>query len=211
VSHQLLDIFTNEITIKKIKARLPYLFQIAEIESSRAGKIGMQVGSVRENIVVALLAHIFGTENIDTEIPITEPETDAVLFGKPLSIKTITGTLGGVKLIWTVDSQKAREFFTDYYPSCDVLLVQIIWGATGAFYYIPKEVQIDVFNTIGRERYLKLPKQGTNPRGVEITEEALTRAIRDNRARTIPISWEKREVKFNLYERWIKLWEENSE
>lgn len=210
MSSQLLNIFNNDITINKIKNLLPYLFQIAEIESSRAGKIGMQVGSVRENIVVALLAHIFGTENIDTDIPITEPETDAVLFGEPVSVKTITGTLAGVKLTWTVDPPKAKEFLNSYYPSCDILLVQIKWGAVGAFHFIPKEVQVDVFNTIGREKYLKLPKEGTNPRGVEITKEALSLATSDNRARAIPILWEKQDIKFNVYERWLKLWEENS-
>jgi hypothetical protein len=37
-----------EIFEDKIRKRLPYLFQLAELESSRAGKIGMEVGSLRE-------------------------------------------------------------------------------------------------------------------------------------------------------------------
>ena len=41
----LLELFTDEIIVDKIKSRLPKLFQIAELESSRAGKIGMEVGS----------------------------------------------------------------------------------------------------------------------------------------------------------------------
>jgi hypothetical protein len=59
----------------------------------------------------------FGEANVETEIPIAEPEVDARLFGKPLSIKTITGkSFGGVKLIWTVDAQKVKEFRESYYP-----------------------------------------------------------------------------------------------
>ena len=38
------EIFEDKKIVKKIKKRLPYLFQLAELESSRAGKIGMEVG-----------------------------------------------------------------------------------------------------------------------------------------------------------------------
>jgi hypothetical protein len=49
---RILELFEDEVLIEKIKRKLPYLFHIAEIESSRAGKIGMQVGSLRENILI---------------------------------------------------------------------------------------------------------------------------------------------------------------
>jgi len=101
---RLIEIFEDERLVEKTKRRLPYLFQLAEQESSRAGKTGMEVGSVRERIIAALLIYKFGEENVETEIPITQPEVDAKLFGEPVSIKTITGkSLGGVKLIWSVD------------------------------------------------------------------------------------------------------------
>jgi len=130
MSDRLIEIFEDEKLVEKIKRRLPYLFQLAELESSRAGKVGMEVGSVREKIIVALLIYKFGEANVETEIPITEPEVDVKLYGKPVSIKTITGrSLAGVKLIWTVDAQKAREFLENYYPTCDILLVQINWGS----------------------------------------------------------------------------------
>ena len=51
----------------------------------------MEVGSVREKIIIALLIYKFGKENVETEIPITEPEVDVKLFGNPVSIKTIYG------------------------------------------------------------------------------------------------------------------------
>jgi len=107
MSRPLLEIFEDKKVVEKIKKRLPYLFQLAESESSRAGKIGMEVGSVRERIVVALLIYKFGEANVETEIPITQREVDAKLFREPLSIKTITSkSFGGVKLIWTVDAQE---------------------------------------------------------------------------------------------------------
>lgn len=207
MSSRLLEVFQDTKIINRIKERLPYLFQLAEEESSRAGRIGMQVGSVRENIIIALLASIFGIENLDTNIPITEPEVDVRLFGEPISIKTITGSLLGVKLIWTVDAEKAVEFINNYYPECDILLVRIKWMAAGGLFYIPKEVQQAIFNKIGRHKYFKLPKQGTNPRGVEITENALTMAIGDTESKSIPIYWQRSEIEFDPYERWLKLWE----
>lgn len=73
---RLLEIFDDDNIVQKIQNRLPYLFQLAEIESSRAGKIGMEVGSVREKIIISLLIYKFGKENINTNIPITKKEID---------------------------------------------------------------------------------------------------------------------------------------
>lgn len=109
MSNRLIEIFEDEKLVEKIKRRLPYLFQLAELESSRAGKTGMEVGSVRERIIVALLIYKFCEANVETEIPITEPEVDANLFGEPVSIKTITGkSFGGVKLMDSGRSKSKR-------------------------------------------------------------------------------------------------------
>lgn len=88
---RLSEIFKDRKLVDKIRKRLPYLFHLAELESSRAGKIGMEVGSLRERIIVALLIYKFGEANVETEIPITKAEVDVMLFGKPVSIKTKTG------------------------------------------------------------------------------------------------------------------------
>lgn len=209
MSSRVKEIFEDDNIINKIKSRLPYLFQLAELESSRAGKIGMEVGSLRERIIIALLIYKFGDENCETDIPITQPEVDTKLFGEPLSIKTITGiAFSGVKLIWTVDSQKAKEFRETYYPHCDILLVQINWGSTGGFYYIPLEDQITLFESIGRNRYIKLPKPGTNPRGVEITKEALSTLVNFNNSKRIDIIWRRTTIDLNPYKRWVDYWRE---
>ena len=57
------QLFEDSILVNKINIKLPSLFQLAELESSRAGKIGMEVGSVREKIITALLIYKFGEEN----------------------------------------------------------------------------------------------------------------------------------------------------
>lgn len=209
MNNRLVEIFSDEVLVAKIKRRLPYLYRIAELESSRAGKIGMEVGSVREKIIIALLIYKFGESNVKTDIPIIEPEIDVELFGKPVSVKTITGKgFSGVKLIWTVDAQKAREFLESYYPRYDMLLVQIVWNDRGGLYYIPLEAQRKLFGEIGRERYIKLPKPGTNPRGVEITKEALLRLVGGKETKFIEIDWQRSEIDYHPYKRWVDYWRE---
>ncbi len=210
MSSHLIEIFKDQILVNKIKRRLPYLFHLAELESSRAGKIGMEVGSIRERIIVALFIYKFGEANVETEIPITEPEVDVKIFGEPISIKTITGKgIGGVKLIWTVDSYKAKEFSENYNPHYDILFIHINWDNIGGFHYIPWEVQKKLYDRIGRQNYIKLPKSGTNPRGVEINKEALSRLIADAESYNIPINWKKTNTEFNSYKRWVDLWMED--
>ncbi len=205
----LVAIFNDEVLINKIKKRLPHLYHVAELESSRAGKVGMEVGSVREKIIIALLIYKFGETNVKTDIPIIEPEVDVELFGKPLSVKTITGKgFSGVKLIWTVDASKAREFLESYYPRYDILLIQIVWNGRGGFYYIPLEAQRKLFEEMGRAKYIKLPKPGTNPRGVEITKEALLRLVQDRETRFIEIGWQKSKIDYHPYKRWVDYWSE---
>ena len=207
MSSRLVEIFEDKKFVDKVGKRLPYLSQLVEPESSRAGKIGMEVGSLREKIIIALLIYRFGEENVETQIPITEREVDVRLFGHPVSIKTITG-MGGVKIIWTVDARKAREFFETYAPMYDILLVQIKWNRVGGFFHIPIEVQQKVLKNMGHGKYLKLPKPGTNPRGVEISREGLLRLMEDKDTKSIKIVWQRSEIEYDPYRRWVDYWRE---
>ncbi|MCX7948432.1 MAG: ThaI family type II restriction endonuclease, partial [candidate division WOR-3 bacterium] len=42
------EIFRDEESVRKIKTKLPYLFKLAELETSRGGRAGMEVGTLRE-------------------------------------------------------------------------------------------------------------------------------------------------------------------
>lgn len=203
----ILNLFSEVEIVKKVQTKLPQLFQIAELESQRAGKVGMEVGSIRERIIVSLLIYKFGEENVETELPITEPEVDVKLFGHPISIKTKSGSgYSGVKLIWTVDAQNALEFQNTYVPSCDMIYVQINWGNTGGLFYFPLNIQLEIFNNLGRDNYIKLLSLGTNPRGVEMSSKAMQKLLEHSGIYKIKIDWKKEEIKFNAFKRWIDLW-----
>ena len=49
------ELFDDEKIVVRIQERLPLLFHLAELESSCGGKVGMEVGSIREKIIIALL------------------------------------------------------------------------------------------------------------------------------------------------------------
>ena len=201
--------FSDKELITKIKEKLPKLFQLAELECSRDGKIGMQVGSIRESIVISLFIYKFGDANVNTNFPITKKEVDVEVFDELLSIKTISGSsIRGVKLIWTVDWKKAEEFVKTYRPNYGMILVWINWGSNGGFYYIPPEVQQDVVKKLGINKYIKLPKQGTNPRGIELSKEAMEMLTTDKRTKVIDICWTKSNIDYDPYQKWLEYWKE---
>lgn len=204
------QLFDDTALVEKIRRRLPHLFHYAERESSRAGKVGMEVGSLRERILVALLIYKFGRDAVETQLPITEHEVDVRVKGHSISIKTVTTKstkkVGTVKAIWTVDAQRAREFVSNFQPSTDYLVAHLVWGRTGGLYFIPQRVQARVFSDLGRERYLKLPKPGTNPRGVEISKTAVHALVDDAETRRISITWQRPAGEYDPYERWVEYW-----
>jgi hypothetical protein len=81
----------------------------------------------------------------------------------------------------------------------------------GGFYYIPLEAQKRLFDRVGGEGYIKLPKPGTNPRGVEVTKEALSSLVKDEMSKAIEISWQKTKVDYSPYKRWVDYWKENKD
>lgn len=200
-------IFSNSDTIQQIKEKLPHLFQIAELESSRDGKIGMEVGSLRERILIAMLINFYGVDKVRTNIPITESEVDVIVDDRPISIKTITGTnVKGVKVIWTVDREKINQFVENYNPECAMLFIHINWDGLGGLYFIPVDVQRRVLEELSVDSYLKIPPIGTNPRGVEISNEAMRILARQRDTKKIIFEWAKSYIAFNPYKRWLDHW-----
>lgn len=205
------ELFDDNLVVRRIKNKLPKLFQLAELESSRDGKIGMEIGSVRERILISLLMFKYGIDIINASVKITEPEIDVFVKGEPLSIKTISTKTAkistGIKLIWTVDARKALDFKNTYIPKCDLLLAQISWGSTGRLLLFSVQSQLQVLDTIGRDRYIKLPKEGTNPRGAEITAEALNLLLACEDTRVIEIPFVRGEIDYReIYTKWLDAW-----
>lgn len=91
----------------------------------------------------------------------------------------------------------------------DIVLAQISWNKTGGLYLFPVEAQQRAFEALGRETCLVPPKPGTNPRGVEISSEALVMMARDENSRLIKILWNRSVIKHNPYLRWLDYWRQD--
>lgn len=205
-------LFDDSLIIKRVKNKLPHLFQLAELESSRNGKIGMEIGSVRERILIALLMYKFGIDIVNPDIPIAAPEVDVIVHNQPLSIKTMTTGSENwipIKLIWTVDAQKALEFKNNYMPSCDMMVAKICWNGNGKLLLFTKESQCEVLRELGRDRYIKLPKENTNARGVVISSEALQLLENCNDTKYIDIYFVREKIDYReVYTKWLDAWRE---
>ncbi|HKZ54975.1 MAG TPA: ThaI family type II restriction endonuclease [Anaerolineales bacterium] len=210
MASRLKELFADRALVAKIQRRLPILFSYAEQESSRGGHVGVEAETVRIQVLVALLIHKFGEENVQRDAGRAPGETNVRLFDAPISIKTTTSAaLGSVKLLWTADTRKANEAAQTYSPSSDYLLGQVNWGGEGGLFYIPLEAQDDVLRAMGRENYLRLPKAGMQPRGVELSREALTALVAKKAARRLLIRWE-RPAKDDPYQRWVDYWRQEA-
>jgi hypothetical protein len=53
---------------------------------------------------------------------------------------------------------------------------------------------------------IRLPRPGTNPRGIEVTKEALSNLVGDSESRSILINRQRTKIEFNPYKRWVDLW-----
>lgn len=114
-----------------------------------------------------------------------------------------------MKLIWTVDAEQAIRFSREYSPHCDILLTQVNWNGWGRLIFFPRSAQMEILHQIGRQTYFKLPKAGTNPRGVEISAEALDLLTDHSQSLNIPVRWYQEQVDYNPYERWLELWKKD--
>ncbi len=189
---------------------LPTLFNIVELENRRGDRLGMEVGTARERVLVALFMYVYGPDEV-TFPPTTSPKMDIIVKGFPVSIKTKTGQgLTGVKLVWTVDWSKINEFRSSYSPSSELLFININWGSIGRLYLIPLHVQKEVFESLSSDNYMKFPKRGTNPRGVELSKDAMEMLLEHACTRHLAIQWDRDPIpawtKLDTYRRWIELW-----
>lgn len=204
-------IFLDDKLKTFIQTELPCFFEEAEQNNSRNGKLGMQIGSERETILIAMKKCIFGDENVDANIGITESEVDVIAYNEEISIKTFTGkNLKAFKLYWASDYDKMLDFYEIYFPNHDMIYVHINWNSTGGLYYAPKESQQAIFNEIGKETYLTIPRRGTNSRGVSISTKAVKMLSVHNDVLCIPITWNKQNIKADPYAKYLTKWKKRS-
>ena len=200
------DIFTSVEFQDLIKSKLPKLFEIAEVESTRGGKIGMEVGILRERVLTSFFISKVGEDNVDSDSSATENSKDVQVNGDDISIKTFTGSgYSGVKIFWTSDTESAKRVMDTYTPKFDLIVANINWGSNkGGLYYVDKQTQRQVMDSVGRNKFLKI-SSGSNNRGITYGTDILKKLLNHENSLKIEIDWVKTNEKFNIFERWVKL------
>lgn len=200
------NIFTSAEFQTLVKSKLPKLFEIAEVESTRGGKIGMEVGILRERILTSFFISKAGEENVDGDSSATENSKDVQVNGDDISIKTFTGSgYSGVKIFWTSDTESAKRVMDNYTPEFDLIVANINWGSNkGGLYYVDKQTQRQVMDSVGRNKFLKI-SSGSNNRGITYGTDVLKKLLNHENTLKIEIDWVKTNEKFNIFERWVKL------
>ena len=132
------------------------------------------------------------------------PDIDCYIDSEPLSIKTISYN-GSIRLKWTSNAVKAKQFIDSYEPQSDILVVRIVWGKAGEVRLIPLSLQKQVFNQIGVETYL-LYSGATNTRGVNLSPKAEVILNSNPESTSLPISWKRSNEVIDPIDKWVSYW-----
>ena len=209
----LVSLFQNHPYVEKLQQGLPKAFAVADAESRRiqqrrGGKtyesIGQEVGVARERILVAFLRYALGDMHIQTPTA-NSPMRDVLVFGLPLEIKTSTKD-GLVTAKWTADTESANRDISSFEFTADLLLVRIWWGAKkDSLYYIPVEALQETANGHKPAGYLS-SAQGTNNRGIKITNWFMSEAQGHPGTIRVPVDWRIEQVNLDPMGRWMGYW-----
>lgn len=178
----------------KVRDELPSLFREARQEALEFNNIFI-VGNFRKQKLMKLLIEYFGEDVIDFSSTRDLPGIDAKVDSSFISIKTIREN-NLVKIIWGSDRVKMLERIENYVPNSNVLLVKINWEMEEKYqpsglFWIPIKAQLRVFKRVGKNEYFKPPREGTNSRGVPMTNQVLKILLNDQDTRKIDINWRK--------------------
>ena len=96
------------------------------MECSRSSGLTPEVGSSRERDLIASFAN---NKILNVEFDISnKKESDVVINNNKISIKHSSNkknSHNGIKIIWTVDIEKRKEFIKNFTFNCDLIIVYV--------------------------------------------------------------------------------------
>jgi hypothetical protein len=177
--------------VDRFKKEIPAMFQSADAFCMQNGKISQHVGSIREDILIGFLIEYYGSDRV---IPTDSAykHTDLFFDGIPIEIKTTLEDRfrnSQFKMNWGSDRNVQVTFVDTYNPSSDLLLIQIKHGGVGTVMYIPTIVQKDILSELGPNSYFKMPNEGTNSKGVPLSNKVLDKFLSNDLCIKIHLDW----------------------
>lgn len=136
------------------------------IENTENGKVGAEIGKAREVTIKSLLKLCLGIEN---DVKNTDPGlkgVDTIINGESISIKSPMtswkkkGMPESCTVKWRV--KHFEEFKKDFTIDSHLLYVGF-WKTKysgPSIYFIPKHVQQEILEEVGKDEYLNIPEKG---------------------------------------------------
>jgi hypothetical protein len=179
---------------KMVQENLPKLFKEARAEAETYSNI-MAVGSHRKKKIIGLLIKFLGSTKVDDVFSTRMSELDIRIDNLEISIKTISNN-NALKITWTTEAKKVAILMKEYIPRYDIILARINWNMKDVYqpsglFFISKDAQIKILEKLGRDNYIKPPKEGTNAKGMRLTKQAFEELITDDEALHIDVDWKK--------------------
>jgi hypothetical protein len=200
MSNLISRLLTNPSYTEIIQQKLPPAFQTVEAEL----KGNPAVGLLREQVILGMLIAFLGKASVRLIESGVNPDIDCYVDSEPLSIKTVSLS-GGIRLKWTSNAVKAKEFMDTYKPTSHLLIIRIVWRETGEIRFTPLDIQQELFRRIGAVRYLDY-RGTTNTRGVNLSLEAERALNQHSQSISLPIYWAKSEAIINPIDKWTDYW-----
>lgn len=169
--------FFNEILIEHYK-------KIDE-QNIVGGKLTPSINTIREYALTAGLKIFFGEENVET-IKKNQKIIDVIFYGHKFSIKHADCTSSSVpRIVVKWGDNDIQEFIENYSPGYPMILIAYKYGKDGSlFYIIPPKVQIEIFETITKDKFFKV-----GGRGVQIKDEAVKLLLNHPETKSFDVTW----------------------
>jgi hypothetical protein len=151
--NSVVDLFADAEFANYMRLRWPIYAQNANNLCLQNGKLGQECGKMRERALIYLLARFLGEDAErcyvdDNSMDVVERGKDVILFGRDVSIKTISYGGNGfnqLKISWVENTEMASEVQTTWRPQYDLFLCRLRWESDiDGMYYISKSIQDDV-------------------------------------------------------------------
>ena len=216
--HSMKELFADAEFATYMRTLWPSFAQSANNLCLQNGKLGQECGKMRERFLIYLFARFLGEDAErcyvdDYSVDVVERGKDVIVFGRDVSIKTISYSGNGfnqLKISWIENEKMASEVQATWKPEFDLLLCRLRWGSDQeGLYYISKEVQEAVM--LGEGNHLKT--SGGYGKGTSLTSETCEALINHPDTLKLAIAMPKEnrdENVLNQYLDWLylKTWAE---
>lgn len=193
------DLFKSEKTKRELQTKFPYILHLHETEDKT--KLSNDV----KQMLISYLIYRCGSKNVSILHESYKPDIDIKLYNRPIGIKVHIGELFilGLKLTDTLDIAAAQNLIESYLPSSDLIVIHINKEKHSGIYFIPRDVQLEVFNLLGRKDYFVVPTRNE----VRISPLAISEMLNNANTVKIDIDWAtKHRLNYGPYAKWIGFW-----